>query len=215
MSSSEPTTAQTGVATDMMSLASPGTVGAASSNEETSWRYIISNTKQVNAADLALSTPTSFTHFVLPSQQQHPFMPAPPPYDMYNNSTATLLVANSNSGFRKFMHAPPLPPPPPTIQPSNEHVYCEIPSTLGRSSFRTLAVHHNPLAKNSQREQQQHNQATTTATASAAASNRQNSSTSLLLSSSSATSSTSTSPQSSNNFNNSNNIKFTNAASII
>lgn len=224
---SEPTTAAGACSTDVMSLGSPGGGGATTANagnEETGWRFIVNNKPASSMlvsgepnADMAMSTPTSFTHFVLPVSSQAGL----PSYELYNclqNNHTTLL------GLKRFgnlapVHPPPLPPPPPAAQSAgpNDHVYCEIPSTIGRSSFRTLLQqptgnsnknsHFKPAStavtngNNLMISSQQHS------------SNGQNTSTSLLLSSS-ASSSNSTSPQSAaSNFLNAN--KFTTNASII
>ncbi|RMZ94609.1 insulin-like growth factor-binding complex acid labile [Brachionus plicatilis] len=157
-----------------------------SPNKMGEWRF----KPAVNNADLASSSPASFSHFGtapngVPNEQAYVS------YELYNcyqnpNNAALIIPANSQKLG--------------TASNQSDHVYCEIPSTIGRP-YRTL--NHNGNICNSHGYHQIQN--------SHCIPNAQNTSTSLLLSSSTASStanSNSSSPQSSNN------TKFTNASII-
>lgn len=142
--------------------------------------------------DLGSSTPTSFTHFIVQSnnqqqqqQQQQSNEQTYMPYELFNCYQQQLL-ANSKKAKHIVQQS--------TFTNSNDHVYCEIPSTIGRSGQVLLNSH--CISNNSSNA------------------NRQNSSASLLLSSSTASSSTSSSNSSSPQSNFTNNTKYTNASII-
>lgn len=195
---------------DMMSIPSP--------REATNWRYTATAKPHVNKAvviatnqsDMALSTPTSFTHFILPPPgSAAPSVPDQPymAYELYNcfqslipTNIHQLNSIKQQSG--RFAAAPQQflihanTNNTTNNSNTNDHVYCEIPSTISRSyrcnDAAQLLVNNTNTFKNShfahnqQIQQHQPNN------------HCPNSSTSLLLSSSSSSTSTSTStsPQS-------------------
>lgn len=158
-----------------------------SPNKMGEWRF----KPAVTNTDLASSSPASFSHFGI-APNNVPNEQAYVSYELYNcypnpNNAALIIPANNQKiGI---------------VTNQNDHVYCEIPSTIGRP-YR--ALNHNGNIVNSHGYHQIQN--------SHCIPNVQNTSTSLLLSSSTASSTTSnsnsSSPQSSNN------TKFTNASII-
>ncbi|CAF0717670.1 unnamed protein product [Brachionus calyciflorus] len=169
-----------------------------SPNNLNEWKFKALN--NVNNGDLASSTPTSFTHFVMPQngvQNEQAYMA----YDLYNcyqNPTSgTLIIPAVNSQKLGLV----------SVNTQNDHVYCEIPSTLSRT-YRTLN-HNGSNFINSHLNQINYNQIQNSHLLNN--NNLQNTSTSLLLSSStsSTSNSNSSSPHSANN-----NTKFTNASII-
>ena len=196
-------------------------------HEHTSWNLCPNSNQIISSTSPDMSSsPTSFTHFVIPQNNQQQIPIGYIPYELYNciqNNSNTLVLPsvqqqqlmpfisntintnskkmssyekskilsnqqnnfiNMNNMINQLNNA------------NNDHVYCEIPSTLNRCNNLNLKNSH---TSNQQSHMNHRN--------SILDSNHQNTSTSLLLSSS-ASSSSSTSPQSNSilaqqNFNNS------------
>lgn len=197
-------------------------------NEHASWNFCQNSNQVISSTSPDMSSsPTSFTHFVIPQNNQHQIPIGYIPYELYNciqNNSNTLVLpsvqqqlipfipntTNTNSkklssyekskiisNQQNFININSMINQLNNV--NNDHVYCEIPSTLNRCNNNNQ---HNSNLKNSQQNHTNHHH-------SILDSNHQNTSTSLLLSSSSSSSS-STSPQSNSTLmqQNSNNCKF-------
>ena len=176
------------VSSTLSSLKNNNDAMAMSPNKMGEWRF----KPVVASADVASSSPASFSHFGIAANNasnDQAFVP----YELYscyhNPNNAALIIPASSQNIGIV-----------ASNGQNDHVYCEIPSTIGRP-YRTL--NHNGNIVNSHGYHHIQN--------SHCIPNVQNTSTSLLLSSStnsSSTNSNSSSPQSSNN------TKYTNASII-
>lgn len=176
------------VSSTLSSLKNNNDAMALSPNKMGEWRFkpVVAN------ADLASTSPASFSHFGMATNHasnDQAFVP----YELYNcyhnPSNAALIIPANGQNIGIVAN-----------NGQNDHVYCEIPSTIARP-YRTL--NHNGAIVNSHGYHQIQN--------SHCVPNAQNTSTSLLLSSSansSKTNSNSSSPQSSNN------VKYTNPSII-
>lgn len=188
---------------------------------------------------LSSTTPTSFTHYIVQPGTQEPhyiaydynlgalIIPTNSMYHQQQQQQQKIAFLNSNN-TNKFVNMA-APAPSTNIAANSDHVYCEIPSTLNRGSFRAgagdTAGHHLFLLNNSESVKAGHhhflvNNNTLMHNQGHMINNhqQQNSSSSLLLSTvnnSSASSSNSSSPQSTSiQSNSTSHTKYTNASII-